>query len=120
MHIADHNVYGVDLNPIAVELAEVSLWLNALSQSSVVPWFGYQLFNGNSLIGARRQVYRPDQVVTNKKDDKWYKHDPKHLDPMNPVRDPEHIYHFLLPDEGMVGVNDKEAKNLNPAVQSEN
>ncbi|HEY9135112.1 MAG TPA: N-6 DNA methylase, partial [Pseudomonadales bacterium] len=114
MHIADHNVYGVDLNPIAVELAEVSLWLNALSQSSVVPWFGYQLFNGNSLIGARRQVYRPDQVVTNKKDDKWYKHEPKRLDPSNPTRDPEHIYHFLLPDEGMVGVNDKEAKKLKP------
>jgi len=51
MHIADHNVYGVDLNSIAVELAEVSLWLNALSQSNIVPWFGYQLFNGNSLIG---------------------------------------------------------------------
>lgn len=118
MHIADHNVYGVDLNPIAVELAEVSLWLNALSQSSVVPWFGYQLFNGNSLIGARRQVYRPDQVVTNKKDDKWYKHEPKRLDPHSlnkgAVRDPEHIYHFLLPDEGMVGVNDKEAKKLKP------
>ena len=118
MHIADHNVYGVDLNPIAVELAEVSLWLNALSQSSVVPWFGYQLFNGNSLIGARRQVYRPDQVVTNKKHEKWYKHEPKRLDPLSlkegTCRDPEHIYHFLLPDEGMVGVNDKEAKKLKP------
>src|SRR5690606_7361973 len=52
MHIADHNVYGVDLNPIAVELAEVSLWLNALSGGHNVPWFGYQLFPGNSLIGA--------------------------------------------------------------------
>lgn len=114
MHIADHNVYGVDLNPIAVELAEVSLWLNALSESSVVPWFGYQLFNGNSLIGARRQVYRPDQVVTSKKDEKWYKHEPKRLDPLNPARDPEHVYHFLLPDEGMVGVSDKEAKKLKP------
>src|SRR5690625_1164237 len=30
-HIVDHNVFGVDLNPIAIELAEVSLWLNALS-----------------------------------------------------------------------------------------
>jgi hypothetical protein len=114
MHIADHNVYGVDLNPIAVELAEVSLWLNALSQSSVVPWFGYQLFNGNSLIGARRQVYRTDQIVTNKKEDKWYKYEPQRLDPMNPVRDPEHVYHFLLPDEGMVGVNDKAVKKLKP------
>src|SRR5690606_23418987 len=30
MYIADNNVYGVDLNPIALELAEVSLWLNAI------------------------------------------------------------------------------------------
>ena len=30
MVIADRNVFGVDLNPVAVELAEVSLWLNAI------------------------------------------------------------------------------------------
>jgi hypothetical protein len=114
MHIADHNVYGVDLNPIAVELAEISLWLNALSQSSIVPWFGYQLFCGNSLIGARRQVYRPDQLLTRVKDEKWYRHEPKRIDPLNPAREPEQVYHFLLPDEGMVGVNNKEARQLRP------
>ncbi|MCB1621953.1 MAG: hypothetical protein KDI44_14595, partial [Thiothrix sp.] len=57
MFIADRNTFGVDLNPVAVELAEVSLWLNAIHGERQVPWFGYQLFNGNSLIGARRQVY---------------------------------------------------------------
>ena len=30
MYIADTNVFGIDLNPVAVELAEVSLWLNAI------------------------------------------------------------------------------------------
>lgn len=30
MYIADRNVYGIDLNPVAVELAEVSLWLNTI------------------------------------------------------------------------------------------
>jgi type I restriction-modification system DNA methylase subunit len=126
MHIADHNVFGVDLNPIAVELAEVSLWLNALSKSNQVPWFGYQLFSGNSLIGARRQVYYPNQLLTKNKDDRWYKHEPKRLDPYtlsqssnesgSGARSPEEIYHFLLPDEGMVGVKDKEAKKLKPAA----
>lgn len=116
MHIADHNVYGVDLNPIAVELAEVSLWLNALSQSSVVPWFGYQLFNGNSLIGARRQVYCPGQVLTNNKEEKWYKNEPQRLNPLDPQRRPEDVYHFLLPDEGMVNVSDSVAKSLRPDV----
>ena len=28
MFLADRNVFGIDLNPVAVELAEVSLWLN--------------------------------------------------------------------------------------------
>src|SRR5262249_46382858 len=30
MFLADRNVFGVDLNPIAVELAGVSLWLNCI------------------------------------------------------------------------------------------
>ena len=30
MRLADQNVFGVDLNPVAVELAEVSLWLNSI------------------------------------------------------------------------------------------
>jgi type II restriction/modification system DNA methylase subunit YeeA len=31
MFIADNNVFGVDLNPVAVELAEVSQWLSSPS-----------------------------------------------------------------------------------------
>ena len=30
MRLSDQNVFGVDLNPVAVELAEVSLWLNSI------------------------------------------------------------------------------------------
>jgi type I restriction-modification system DNA methylase subunit len=76
MRIADANVFGVDLNPIATELAEVSLWLNAIYGESdaqgrpkpaYVPWFGYQLFNGNSLVGARAQVFSPAQLQARNK-----------------------------------------------------
>lgn len=120
MHIADHNVYGVDLNPIAVELAEVSLWLNALNGSNQVPWFGYQLFNGNSLVGARRQVYAEDQLTPKKRtegtDKYWYNHAPKRLDPLQPVRATNEVYHFLLPDTGMANYTDKDAKALNPTA----
>ncbi len=80
MHIADNNVYGVDLNPTAVELAEISLWLNALS-GSFVPWFGFQLENGNSLIGARREVYETHQLVAKKKVLLWHEDAPKRLHP---------------------------------------
>ena len=121
MHIADHNVYGVDLNPIAVELAEVSLWLNALSGGHNVPWFGYQLFTGNSLVGARREVYPKIALKKQAKEGYWYNNAPRRLNPetlQNPAgeggRSEGEIYHFLLPDPGMAGYNDKVAKQLRP------
>jgi hypothetical protein len=121
MHIADHNVYGVDLNPIAVELAEVSLWLNALSGGHNVPWFGYQLFTGNSLIGARREVYPKIALKKQAKEGYWYNNAPRRLAPetlLKPAgeggRSENDIYHFLLPDPGMAGYNDKVAKQLRP------
>jgi hypothetical protein len=43
MYLADNNCFGVDLNPVAVELAEVSIWLNALSSDRFIPWLGMQL-----------------------------------------------------------------------------
>jgi type II restriction/modification system DNA methylase subunit YeeA len=68
MRLADQNVFGVDLNPVAVELAEVSLWLNSIftpeNGRAFVPWFSQQLVCGNSLIGARRQIYRVSQLPT--------------------------------------------------------
>ena len=57
-YMATHNCYGVDLNPTAVELAKVSLWLNTIYPGSRCPWFGLRLTVGNSLIGARRQVFK--------------------------------------------------------------
>ena len=60
--IALHQVYGVDLNATAVELAEISLWLDTMAAGLQAPWFGLHLRRGNSLIGARRAVYTRDQV----------------------------------------------------------
>lgn len=77
MFIADRNVYGCDLNPVAVELAEVSLWLNTIYKGAYVPWFGTQLVNGNSLIGARRQVYSQSQLESGK----WYNKAPRRIMP---------------------------------------
>ena len=127
MVIADRNVFGVDLNPVAVELAEVSLWLNAIYgeptedkdgkplpvRGARVPWFGYQLFAGNSLIGARRQVYRAHQLTTKKKPC-WYEEPPVRIAPQGGKREPDQIYHFLLPDPGMADYTDKVAKSLYP------
>ncbi|MEK8145147.1 hypothetical protein NKH18_38390 [Streptomyces sp. M10(2022)] len=61
-YIALHNAYGVDLNATAVELAEVSLWLNSMHPGMRAPWFGLHLRRGNSLIGASRKVYGADAL----------------------------------------------------------
>ena len=121
MYIADRNVYGVDLNPIATELAEVSLWLNAiygepsepgqLPKPARVPWFGYQLFAGNSLIGARREVFASSLLKKGSKP-AWYDQAPRRLDPQKPDRKANEVYHFLLPDNGMANYTDKVAKQL--------
>ncbi|MCG3858103.1 hypothetical protein [Psychrobacter sp. Ps2] len=114
MYLADNNVYGIDLNPVAVELAEVSLWLNALSADRFVPWFGMQLYNGNSLIGARREVYKLTQTGAKKNDSKqWLQNAPEAV-AMNKPRAKDEIWHFLLPAEGMANYKDREVKSLYP------
>jgi len=46
-------VYGVDLNAMAVELAKVSLWLDAFTLGAPLSFLDHHLKHGNSLIGAR-------------------------------------------------------------------
>ncbi len=115
MFIADRNVYGIDLNPVAVELAEVSLWLNTIYEGGFVPWFGTQLVNGNSLIGARRQVYRIENTQSTSKGVRWYEMEPDRV-PLGTKRMPKkQVYHFLLGDPGMCSYSDKVIKQLEPA-----
>ena len=120
MYIADRNVYGIDLNPVAVELAEVSLWLNTIYEGGFVPWFGTQLVNGNSLIGARRQVYRIENAQATSKGLRWYEMEPERLAFGTARADKgykfgrKQIYHFLLGDPGMCSYSDKVIKSLEP------
>jgi len=118
MYIADNNVFGVDLNPVALELAEVSLWLNAIFaererregideasgrlKQVFVPWFGGQLACGNSLVGAWRKVF-PDAAVRSGRDGRsagWLDAVPDRI-PLADDRPAGSVYHFLLPDRGM-------------------
>ena len=46
-------IYGVDLNPLAVELAKLSLWLATVSRDKPLSFLDHHLRCGNSLIGAR-------------------------------------------------------------------
>lgn len=122
MRLADQNVFGVDLNPVAVELAEVSLWLNSIFSPekgrAFVPWFSQQLVCGNSLIGARRQIYRVSQLPTGsgrkaKPSKLWHEHAPEEL-AWGAELPADAIFHFLLPDPGMAAYGDKVVKELEP------
>lgn len=117
MYIADRNVYGIDLNPVAVELAEVSLWLNTIYEGGFVPWFGTQLVNGNSLIGARRQVYSEAFLQATSKGMRWYENEPERVllgTERKKKKGYAQIYHFLLGDPGMCSYSDKVIKSLEP------
>jgi type I restriction-modification system DNA methylase subunit len=116
-HLATHNCYGVDLNPIAVELAKVSLWLNTIYPGSRCPWFGLRLAVGNSLIGARRQVFQAADLRRKNMKDKpnWLGMAPEHVSfgPTWQDRPQDSIYHFLIPDDDMAGFDtDKVIKVL--------
>ena len=47
-----HCIYGVDVNPMAVELAKVSLWLEALEPGKPLGFLDAHIKCGNALIGA--------------------------------------------------------------------
>ena len=113
MYLADNNVFGVDLNPVAVELAEVSLWLNTIHKGGLVPWFGNQLFCGNSLIGARRQVFKTQSLQPKPALGSWLDQTPDRVTP-GASRPAGTVYHFLLPDSGMANYADKNVKAIAP------
>ncbi|MBO8161767.1 MAG: N-6 DNA methylase [Thermosipho sp. (in: Bacteria)] len=45
-------IYGVDINPLAVELAKLSLWLHTFTVGAPLSFLDHHLKCGNSLIGA--------------------------------------------------------------------
>jgi hypothetical protein len=55
--IASRCLYGVDLNPMAVQLARLSLWLATLSANKPLSFLDHHLVTGNSLVGTT-----PDDV----------------------------------------------------------
>lgn len=47
-----HCIYGVDYNDMAVELAQVALWINAASAGYPLNFLDHRIKHGNSLVGA--------------------------------------------------------------------
>ena len=51
--VVESCVYGVDLNPMAVELAKLSLWLHTVAKGQPLSFLDHHIRCGNSLIGAK-------------------------------------------------------------------
>ncbi|MFB7543562.1 Eco57I restriction-modification methylase domain-containing protein [Streptomyces zaomyceticus] len=71
-------VYGVDLNPMAVELAKVSLWLEAMEPGRPLGFLDAHIKHGNGLIGATPALMKdgiPDRAFkkTEGDDEGWAK-----------------------------------------------
>src|SRR5690606_19901563 len=95
-HIAVHNCYGVDLNPLAAELGKVSLWLNILQPGVEAPYFDQRIAVGNSLIGARREVFDGADLMKSAKGESWLEQVPRRV-PLGQPRPKGSVYHFLVP-----------------------
>ncbi|MFD0208830.1 Eco57I restriction-modification methylase domain-containing protein [Streptomyces hirsutus] len=105
-YIALHNAYGVDLNETAVELAEISLWLNTMHRGMKAPWYGLHLHRGNSLVGASRKVY-PGNLLSK---GEWLTtkapRKPRHV-PLGEKLKAREVHQFLLPAMGWGSIGEK-------------
>jgi hypothetical protein len=116
-YIAANNVYGVDLNPTAVELGKLSLWLNCMHRNMETPFFAHRLGVGNAVVGCWLKVYDQKDVnveylagTSPGKNAKpvakaWWTKAPKRINWLKDGslnRKPHQYYHFLLPDENML------------------
>lgn len=110
-YIALNNVYGVDLNPTAIELGKLSLWLNVIHKDMQTPFFGYRLGVGNAVVGSWLKVFKHKdfsfepvgKAGTKFVKKEWWTQAPKHLQfgKKGILRREDEIYHFILPDAGM-------------------
>ena len=122
-YIATNNTYGVDLNPTAIELGKLSLWLNVIHKDMETPFFSNRLAVGNAVVGAWLKVYKEKdlseetEVIIDAKGKQkrvpvkkeWWDTAPRQLefkpnkeyDKIKHGRKSDEIYHFLLPDKNM-------------------
>ncbi len=118
--IATNNTYGVDLNPTAIELGKLSLWLNVIHKDMETPFFSNRLAVGNAVVGSWLKVYKEKDLLeevdksgkplSRQPKKEWWDTAPRQLefkpnneyDKIKHGRKSDEIYHFLLPDKNMV------------------
>ncbi len=119
-YIATNNTYGVDLNPTAIELGKLSLWLNVIHKDMETPFFSNRICVGNAVVGAWLKVYKEKDLaeeldkygkpLSRQPKKEWWETAPRLLEfkpqkeytKIKHGRKADEIYHFLLPDKNMV------------------
>lgn len=124
-YIATKNIYGVDLNPTAIELGKLALWLNVMHKDMETPFFAHRLALGNAVIGAWFKAYDAEELYKKGKSLKtyectaWWEKAPHRLhfskDRKKIIRKSGEVYHFLMPDKNMLAaLQIKEEKASHP------
>lgn len=122
-YIATKNIYGVDLNPTAIELGKLSLWLNVIHKDMETPFFGHRIALGNAVIGAWFKAYNETELCKVERgklvSTNWWEKAPHLLHfskgSQKIIRKTNEIYHFLVPDKNMLGaLKIKEEKIAHP------
>ncbi|MFA7098364.1 MAG: hypothetical protein WC383_18005, partial [Gammaproteobacteria bacterium] len=65
--VIGHCIYGVDINPMAVELCKISLWMEALEPGKPLTFLDHHIQCGNSLLGCTPALLKkgiPDAAFT--------------------------------------------------------
>ncbi|MBL8375658.1 hypothetical protein [Accumulibacter sp.] len=76
-HIVERCLYGVDLDPLAVELGRMALWVETMDRDLPFGFLDHKLKVGNSLVGAWFDTYRdyPAMAWAREGGDKDYQKD---------------------------------------------
>ncbi len=56
--VVEHSLYGVDQNPLAVELAKLALWLETVSIDHPLTFLDHHIRTGDTLVGASIEALR--------------------------------------------------------------
>ncbi len=67
-----HCVYGVDINPLSVELCKIALWIESLSKGMPLSFLDHHIREGNSLLGVTPLLLQqgiPDEAYKPQEDD---------------------------------------------------
>ncbi len=54
--VVSHCLHGIDLNPMAVELCKVSLWMEAMEPGKPLSFLDHRIVRGNALLGATPEL----------------------------------------------------------------